>query len=119
MQKSFSRKLRTQFLSLFLNLFYIKAGLNYIAFDLNFKNGIFIHVFKMLYQNKYFACLSGWVSVCLFVFNKCGTSRDPREGLWMIEFSKICLLQNSIFCNLRIFVFCFAMFTKRTCSQLK
>ena len=38
-----------------------------------------------------------WVSVCLFVSNKrqngwtdpaqifCGTSRDPREGLWMIE----------------------------------
>ena len=51
------------------------------------------------------ACLS----VCLFVSNKCqngwtdraqifcGTSRDPREGLWMIEILNICLHQNSIF----------------------
>ena len=54
------------------------------------------------------------VSVCLFVclypINVktaepigpkffCGTSRDPREGLWMIEFSKVCLHQNSIFEN--------------------
>ena len=50
------------------------------------------------------ACLS----VCLFVSNKrqngwtdraqifCGTSRDPREGLWMIEILNICLNQNSI-----------------------
>jgi len=49
------------------------------------------------------------VSVCLFVSNKrqngwtdraqifCGTSRDPREGLWMIENLNICLHQNSIF----------------------
>ena len=53
------------------------------------------------------------LSVCLFVSNKrqngwidraqffCGTSRDPREGLWRIEFSKICLHQNSIFKNPR------------------
>ena len=27
----------------------------------------------------------------------CGTSRDPREGLWMIKISYICLHQNSIF----------------------
>ena len=51
------------------------------------------------------ACLS----VCLFVYNKrqngwtdraqifCGTSRDHREGLWMIKISNICLHQNSIF----------------------
>ena len=49
------------------------------------------------------------LSVCLFVSNKrqngwtdrayifCGTSRDPREGLWMIKISNICLHQNSIF----------------------
>ena len=49
----------------------------------------------------YFACL---FFVCLFVSNKrqngwidraqifCGTSRDPREGLWMIKISKnLCL----------------------------
>ena len=52
-----------------------------------------------------FVCLS----VCLFVSNKrqngwtdraqifCVTSRDPREGLWMIKISNICLHQNSIF----------------------
>ena len=46
---------------------------------------------------------------CLSVSNKrqngwtdraqifCGTSRDPREGLWMIKISNICLHQNSIF----------------------
>ena len=50
------------------------------------------------------ACLS----VCLFVSNKrqngwtdraqifCGTSRDSREGLWIIKISNICLQQNSI-----------------------
>ena len=27
----------------------------------------------------------------------CGTSRSPREGLWMIEILNICLYQNSIF----------------------
>ena len=49
------------------------------------------------------------MGVCLFVSNKrqngwtdraqifCGTSRDPREGLWMIKVSNICLHQNSIF----------------------
>ena len=26
----------------------------------------------------------------------CGTSRDPREGLWMIKISNTCLHQNSI-----------------------
>ena len=55
--------------------------------------------------------LSVCLSVCLFVSNKrqngwtdraqifCGTSHDPREGFWMIKFSKICLHQNSIFEN--------------------
>ena len=37
----------------------------------------------------YFAC----VFVCLFVRPIfCWTSSDPREGLWMIEFSKNLLL---------------------------
>ena len=48
------------------------------------------------------------VSVCLFVSNKrqngrtdraqifCGTSRDSREGLWIIKISNICLHQNLI-----------------------
>ena len=52
--------------------------------------------------------LSVCLFVCLFVSNKrqngwtdraqifCGTSRDPREGLWKIKISNICLHQNSI-----------------------
>ena len=55
------------------------------------------------------ACLSVCLFVCLFVSNKrqngwtdraqifCGTSRDPKEGLWMIKISNICLHQNLIF----------------------
>jgi len=53
--------------------------------------------------------LSVCLFVCLFVSNKrqngwtdraqifCGTSRDPRKGLWMIKILNICLHQNSIF----------------------
>ena len=52
-----------------------------------------------------FICLS----VCLFESNKrqngytdwtqilCGTSHDPREGLWMIKIKKIYTQHNSIF----------------------
>ena len=48
------------------------------------------------------------MGVCLFVSNKrqngwtdraqifCGTSRVPREGLWIIKISNICPHQNSI-----------------------
>ena len=55
------------------------------------------------------------LSVCVFVSNKrqngstdraqflCVTPCDLKEGLWMIEFSKICLQQNSIFENARNF----------------
>ena len=65
------------------------------------KNSIFISIYKF--------GLSACLFVCLFVSNKrqngwtdrakffCGTSRDHRKGLWM---------------------FCFKMYTKRTCSQL-
>ena len=54
------------------------------------------------------ACLGVCLFVCLFVSNKrkngwtdraqifCGTSSDPREGLWKIKISNICLHQNSI-----------------------
>ena len=53
-------------------------------------------------------CLFVCYGVCLFVSNKrqnswtdraqifCGTSRDSREGLWIIKISNICLHQNSI-----------------------
>ena len=62
---------------------------------------------NLLYINL--ACLFVCYVVCLFVSNKrqngwtdraqifCATSRDPREGLWMIKISNICLHQNSNF----------------------
>ena len=50
-----------------------------------------------------------WVSVCLYPINVKTSEAigpkfswdlvDPREGLWMIKFSNICLHQNSIFEN--------------------
>ena len=73
------------------------------------KERSFVHVW-LLYINL--ACLSGCLfvclGVCLFVSNKrqngwtdraqifFGTSRDHREGLWMIKILNICLHQNSI-----------------------
>ena len=64
------------------------------------------HQLPHLYINL--ACLFVCLSVCLFVSNKrqngwtdrtqifCGTSRDSREGLWIIKISNLCLHQNSI-----------------------
>ena len=47
-----------------------------------------------LYINFAYKRQNGWTDrVQIF----CGTSRDPREGLWMIKFSKICFHQNLIF----------------------
>ena len=64
-----------------------------------------INIYKSIYKFG----LSVFLSVfCLFVSNKrqngwtdraqifCGTSRDSREGLWIIKISNICLHQNSI-----------------------
>ena len=77
------------------------CGLNLILFS--FKEYV-----QSIYKFGLSVCLFVWVSVCLFVSNKrqngwtdrgqifCGTSRDPREGLWMIKISNICLHQNSI-----------------------
>ena len=60
------------------------------------------------YESIYKFVLSVCLFVCLFVSNKrqngwtdraqifCGTSRDSREGLWIIKISNICLHQNSI-----------------------
>ena len=68
---------------------------------------IWVYVLLHLYIYKF--GLSVCLFVCLFVSNKrqngwtdraqffCGTSRDHREGLWMIKISNICLHQNSIF----------------------
>ena len=56
----------------------------------------------------YVYCCLLFIVVCLFVSNKrqngwtdraqifCGTSRDSREGLWIIKISNMCLYQNSI-----------------------
>ena len=80
------------------------------------------------------ACLFVCLSVCLFVSNKrqngwnnraqifCGSSRDPREGLWMIKFSKICLYQNSNLKILKIheiFCFCYLLFRKKNFTNQK
>ena len=69
-----------------------------------YKFGLSVCLFVCL-----FVCLLCCLFVCLFVFNKrqncwtdraqifCGTPRDPREGLWKIKISNICLHRNSIF----------------------
>ena len=69
------------------------------------------NVTSSIYKFGLSVCLSVCFDVCLFVSNKrqngwtdraqifCGTSRDHREGLWMIKFSKICLNKNLIFVN--------------------
>ena len=68
----------------------------------------FKEFFSLTMQSIYKFGLSVCLCVCLFVSNKrqngstdraqifCGTSRDYREGLWMIEILNICLHQNSI-----------------------
>ena len=75
---------------------YNKYDCLYSSQNLQYTKFRFCHLYKEMF-------------VCLFVSKKrqngwtdraqifCGTSRDPREGLWMIEFSKISLHQNSIF----------------------
>ena len=71
-------------------------------------NLIQIYMGLYLYKFGLSVCLGVCLSVWLFVSNKrqngwtdraqifCGTSRDPREGLWKIIISNICLHQNSI-----------------------
>ena len=66
------------------------------------------HVNKSIYKFGLSVCLSVSLFVFLFVSNNrqngwtdqpqifCGTSRDSREGLWVIKISNICLHQNSI-----------------------
>ena len=69
-------------------------------------------------------------SVCLFASNKrqngwtdrvqilCGTSRDPREGLWIIKILKICISKFYIFvkfwrCAKKFFCFCFVLYKEK------
>ena len=80
-----------------------------------------------IYKFGLSVCLFVCLSVCLFVSNKrqngwtdraqifCGTSHDPREGLWMIKFLKICLHQNSIFENPRNFLFLLFVNKEKPC----
>ena len=53
----------------------------------------------------------------------CGTSRGPREGLWIIKISNICLHQNSIFIKflkiLKIHEFFFVKIRKLFCFVLR
>jgi len=66
-----------------------------------------IHII-FIYKFGLSVCLFVCLSVCLYPINVktaepigpkffCGTSRDPMEGLWMIEILNICLHHNSIF----------------------
>ena len=67
-----------------------------------------LHLNVFIWGWGYISIYKFGLSVCLFVSNKrqngwtdraqifCGTSRDPREGLWIIKISNICLHQNSI-----------------------
>ena len=64
------------------------------------------YIYKLYILYTYFAWVSVWLFVCLFLSNKrqnkwndlaqifFGTSCDTRKDLWMIEFSKICQYQN-------------------------
>ena len=102
------------------------------------------NICKINFTSIYKFGLSVCLSVCLFESNKrqngwtdraqifCGTSRDSREGLWIIKISNICLHKirfpliflkfwksTKLFVKIReLFLFCFTMYTKRTCSQL-
>ena len=73
-----------------------------------------------LYINFAYKRQNGWTDRAQIF---CETSRDPREGLWMIKISTICLQQNSIFINFEnlwnfflmksanFYLFCFTMYT--------
>ena len=84
---------RTEYVVLWTNSLRFIWDIKIVLLDGN----VFRIVFKSIYKFG--------LSVCLFVSNKrqkgwtnraqifCGTSRDPREGLWMIEILKICVLE--------------------------
>ena len=94
---------------------------------------------QSIYKFGLYLCLFVCLGVCLFVSNKrqngwtdraqifCRTSRDHREGLWIIRISKICLHKNSILMNFlkfpkkillnpRTFLL-LLLFTRRKCSD--
>ena len=87
----------------------------YIIYYINIKHNSLLLIKVMwnsiLQDKHYYSDLYINLSVYPFVSNKrqngwtdraqifCGTSHDPRDGLWMVKFSKICLHQNSFFEN--------------------
>ena len=120
-------------------VFLIRQGiLLYFSFHWSLYVGLFLcSQWTSIYKFGLSVCLGVWVFVCLFVSNKrqngwtdrkqscCGASRDPREGVWKIEFSKIA--SNSKFHfwkflkihefffikSANFFCFCFTIHTKR------
>ena len=89
-----------------------KRGMQVLHFNWIWKKTLNDECVKLLLTNKTQSIYKFGLSVCLFVSNKrqngwtdraqnfCGTSWSPREGLWMIKISNICLHQNSIFIEL-------------------
>ena len=94
----------------FKKLNYINILITYICRNIYFiflsKWIFFLNFLISKHLNIYFACLSVCLGVCLFVWLYpinikmaellgikffVGPRMTPREGLWMIEFSKICL----------------------------
>ena len=73
----------------------MRVGPNYQRTDLTL-SGCNTSIYKFGLSVCLFVCLypiNGWTDRAQIF---CGTSRDPREGLWKIRISNICLHQNSI-----------------------
>ena len=131
---------------------YIKTCLWYLFYIHQMGLGIWFKLLKTFDNLKitllllhirisiYMLCLGVCLIVCLFVSNKhknswtkqdhifCGTSRDPKEGFWMIKFSNSTIFDfwkfwkstKTFYKILEIFcLFLFYMYSKRTSSQLK
>ena len=126
-------------------VFLIRQGiLLYFSFHWSLYVGLFLcSQWTSIYKFGLSVCLGVWVFVCLFVFNKrqngwtdrklfvghLGTpgkvyewskfqifvSIKIRSALNFLKFWK----STKYFVNIReLFLFCFTMYTKRTCSQL-
>ena len=63
---------------------------------------------RLIYICKYFACLSVWVSVCLYPINVRQNDwtepaqNDPREGLWMLKITKMSNSFYFLFLKMRV-----------------
>ena len=80
---------------------HISTQISFFLMMRNFSIPIFLrHLYLYINLACLSVCLFVCLGVCLFVSNKrqngwtdraqifCGTSRDPREGLWMIKIKK-------------------------------